>query len=307
MAGSGRIVAGVLAPHPPHLVYGENPERNEPKSECGWEELRWAYERCRKSVLALKPDVLIVHSPHWPTIVGHHLLGLPEFHGLSVDPIFPNLFRYHFDMKVDVELSKLIASEITSAGMISKLMTNPSFRVDYGTITSCALMNPAWDIPIVSLSANIAPFYYSNEVGQAEMVKLGEATRIAVEKSGRRAVLLASNSLSHRHFTTEPEIPEDMSSEHPYRHGQYLWDMQMIRLMKEGRTKELLSVLPDFEEHTEAEVKSGAFAWMLSALGLPTFPAEVHGYGTVIGTGNAVVEWNMEQHAAKTASIASSA
>ena len=64
-----------------------------------------ATQRCRKSVLALKPDVLIVHSPHWPTIVGHHLLGLPEFHGLSVDPIFPNLFRYRYELQVDVELS----------------------------------------------------------------------------------------------------------------------------------------------------------------------------------------------------------
>ena len=61
---SGSIVAGVLAPHPPHLVYAENPPQNEPRAECGWEVLRWGYERCRKSILALKPDVLIVHSPH---------------------------------------------------------------------------------------------------------------------------------------------------------------------------------------------------------------------------------------------------
>mgnify|MGYP003349875564 CR=1 FL=1 len=55
----GKIVAGVLAPHPPHLVYGENPPQNEPRSECGWENLRWAYERCRKSIKKLKPDVLL--------------------------------------------------------------------------------------------------------------------------------------------------------------------------------------------------------------------------------------------------------
>jgi len=42
--------------------------------------LRWGYERARKDFLAKKPDVLIVHSPHWQTIVGHHFLkggGLP--------------------------------------------------------------------------------------------------------------------------------------------------------------------------------------------------------------------------------------
>ena len=44
----GEIIAGFLAPHPPHLVYGENPPQNEPRSKGGWEQLRWAYERVRK-------------------------------------------------------------------------------------------------------------------------------------------------------------------------------------------------------------------------------------------------------------------
>ena len=37
MSDSGQILAGFLAPHPPHLVYGENPVRNEPRSTGGWE------------------------------------------------------------------------------------------------------------------------------------------------------------------------------------------------------------------------------------------------------------------------------
>ena len=42
--GKGRIVAGCIAPHPPHLVYAENPPQNEPVAEGGWEQLRWGYE-----------------------------------------------------------------------------------------------------------------------------------------------------------------------------------------------------------------------------------------------------------------------
>ena len=60
---SGRIVAGVLAPHPPHLVYAENPPQNEPRAECGREVLRWGYERCRRNVLAKRPDVLLCDEP----------------------------------------------------------------------------------------------------------------------------------------------------------------------------------------------------------------------------------------------------
>ncbi len=288
----GKIIAGVLAQQPPHLVYGENPPQNEPRSEGGWENLRWAYERCRARILAMKPDVLLVHSPHWMTVVGHHFLAVDRFRGLSVDPIFPHLFRYQYDLKVDVELSLSIAEETKKQGLVTRLMKNPDFRIDYGTICSLHLMNPAWDIPIVSLSSNNSPYYFSNEVGQEQMMKLGEATRIAIEKSGKRAVLLASNSMSHRHFTSAPEIPEDMSHEHVYHHGQYLWDMQILKLMREGKGKELLAVLPEFIDMASAEVKAGALSWMLSALGVPDYPAIVHGYGTVIGTGNAVVEWN---------------
>ena len=32
-------------------------------------------------------------------------------------------------------------------------------------------------------------------------------------------------------------------------------------------------------------------------MGYPELPGELHGYGTVIGTGNAVIEWNLEKHA----------
>ncbi len=290
-SGGGAIVAGILAPHPPHLVYAENPPQNEPRSEGGWESIRWGYERLRRNLDPADFDVLIVHSPHWRTVVGHHFLGVPHFSSLSVDPVFPNLFRYHFDLDVDVELAEAIHDEARAAGLVTKMMRNPSFRVDYGTITSCHMVNPKWDRPIVGISSNAAFFYFSSEVGQEQMIALGEATRRAVEKSGRRAVLLASNSLSHRHFTVEPPIPEDMSHEHSYHHGQYLWDMRMLDHMRAGRTRQLIDELPDFIEQTESEANAGCLSWLIAALGFPTYPAEVHGYGTVIGTGNAVVEW----------------
>ncbi|TAH36359.1 MAG: tRNA U-34 5-methylaminomethyl-2-thiouridine biosynthesis protein [Planctomycetota bacterium] len=295
MAQTGKIVAGVLAPHPPHLVYAENPPQNEARSEGGWEELRWGYERLRRNLARKEYEVLIVHSPHWKTVVGHHFLGVRHFKSLSVDPVFPNLFRYHFDLDVDVELAEAVCAEAESAGLVTKMMRNPDFRVDYGTITSCHLVHPAWDKPIVGISSNSDFYYFSNEVGQAQMIALGEATRRAVEKSGRRAVLLASNSLSHRHFTEEPEVPEDMAHEHIYHHGQYLWDMRLLQLMKEGKCRQLVDEMPDFIEQTVSEAREGSLSWLMGALAFPDYPAEVHAYGTVIGTGNAVVEWDPER------------
>jgi 2-aminophenol/2-amino-5-chlorophenol 1,6-dioxygenase subunit beta len=295
MGSKGQIVAGVLAPHPPHLVYAENPPQNEPRSQGGWDGLRWGYEKVRANLVAQKPDVILIHSPHWQTVVGHHVLGLPRFTGRSVDPIFPHLFRFDYDVNVDVDLSLAIAEEGKRAGMLMKVMNNPDFRIDYGTITSAYLVDPTLKIPIVNLSSNNSPYYFSDAIGQEEMKKLGEVTRLAIEKSGKRAVLLASNSLSHRHFVTEPELPEDMSAEHIFDQNQYAWDMKVLKLMSEGRTGELMKILPQFILEAAAEVKAGALTWMLSAMEYPTYPAQVHSYGSVIGTGNAVVEWSHER------------
>ncbi len=294
-SANGRIVAGLLAPHPPHLVYGDNPPQNEPRSEGGWEVLRWGYERVRQSLATRPFDVIIVHSPHWRTVVGTHLLGVPRFQGLSVDPVFPNLFRYHYDITVDVPLAEAICAAAQEEGLLATMMRNPHFRVDYGTITSAHLTNPAWDKPIVGMSSSGSFFYFSDDYGQDEMIALGRATRKAVEASGRKAVLLASNSLSHRHFTQEPPVPEDMSFEHIYHHGQYLWDMRVLRLMKEGKTRQLVDEMPDFIEQSVSEAKAGCLTWLLSALQFPTYPAAVHAYGTVIGTGNAIVEWDPQR------------
>ena len=290
---NGQIVAGFLAPHPPHLVYGENPSQNEPTAEGGWEQLRWAYERARKSIEQLKPDVLLVHSPHWMTQQGHHFLGVPHLSGKSVDPIFPNIFRYQFELDVDVALAEACCNEGAKLGLYTKMMRNPNFRVDYGTITTLHMIRPQWDIPVVGLSANNSPYYLSTQEGLEEMDRLGKATRKAIEKTGRRAVLLASNTLCHWHFHEEPATPEDMSQEHPQSFSGYKWDMKIIDLLRQGKTKEVFQLLPQFIDEAFAEVKSGAFSWMFAAMGYPEIPGELHGYGTVIGTGNAVMEWNL--------------
>jgi len=226
------------------------------------------------------------------------VLAVPKLQGLSVDPIFPHLFRYHFEMEVDCELAHAIVSEAKVEGLEAKAMEHPHFRVDYGTIVTLHLMNPTWDIPIVGISANNSPYFHDDRTAQDEMTALGEATRRAIEKTGRRAVLAASNSLSHRHFSAEPDprLPEDMSREHVFSQGQYEWDVRMINLLRQGKLKEFYEILPDFMHEAFAEIKAGGLTWMLAAMGFPEIPAALHGYGSVIGTGNAVMEWNLEAH-----------
>ncbi|MEC9394118.1 MAG: tRNA U-34 5-methylaminomethyl-2-thiouridine biosynthesis protein [Candidatus Thermoplasmatota archaeon] len=288
----GQIVAGCLAPHPPHLVYADNPPQNEAYSEGGWETLRWGYQRLARKLKNIDYDAIVIFTPHWQTYIGTHFLGLPEFSSKSVDPVFPNLFRYNYDLKVDVELSEAMRDAASDQGIITKMMRNPDFRVDYGTITSCHLLNPEWDKPIVAISSTRNTHYYSPEVMVEQATALGHACAKAIEDSGKRVVLVASHSLSHRHFVEEAPLPEDMSREHIYNHSQYVWDMKIIEMMRDGKSREVIDIMPEFTEQTIAETEGGGLIWMLGAMGFPDFPAEIYGYQSVIGTGNVIACWD---------------
>ena len=288
----GQIVAGCLAPHPPHLVYADNPPQTEAYSEGGWETLRWGYQRLARKLKNIEYDAIVIFTPHWQTYIGTHFLGLPQFKSKSVDPVFPNLFRYNYDLTVDVDLAQAMHDEAHAQGIITKMMTNPDFRVDYGTITSCHLLNPEWDKPIVTISSNRNTHYYSPEVMVEQATALGRACAKAIEESGKRVVLVASHSLSHRHFVEEAPLPEDMSREHIYNHSQYVWDMKIIDMMREGKSREVIDIMPEFTEQTMAETEGGGLIWMLGAMGYPKFPAEIYGYQSVIGTGNVVACWD---------------
>ena len=291
----GEVVLGCLAPHPPHLVYAENPPQNQPRSEGGWEMLRWGYRVLARKLAGIEYDTIVIFTPHWQTYIGTHFLGLPHFRSLSVDPIFPNLFRFSYDLKVDVELSQAMHDAAAASGMVTKMMRNPDFRIDYGTITSCQLLDPTWRRPIACISSNRSRHYYSVEVMNEQATALGEACRRAIEESGRKVVLVSTNSLSHRHFTTEAPLPEDMSREHIYNHSQYVWDMKLIRMMRQGRMQEIIDLMPEFTEQTMAETDGGGLTWMMAAMGMPDYPAEIYGYQSVIGTGNTIAAWDPDE------------
>ena len=112
----GEIVLGCLAPHPPHLIYAENPDANEAFAEGGWETLRWGYHRLARKLKSIDYDCIVVLTPHWQTYVGTHFLGVERFQNISVDPIFPNLFRFHHDITVDIEMAEAMSLCISCKG-----------------------------------------------------------------------------------------------------------------------------------------------------------------------------------------------
>ena len=98
----------------------------------------------------------------------------------------------------------------------------------------------------------------------------------------------------HEDVYKELNDPEDPEFESIYNSNQAAWDRRVIELMKSGKCQQLLDEMPDFIEQANAECKDGGLTWLLGALNVPEYSANVYGYGSVIGTGNAVVEWEEE-------------
>ena len=91
---------------------------------------------------------------------------------------------------------------------------------------------------------------------------------------------------------TEAPLPEDMRREHINNHSQYVWDMKLIDMMRRGEMREVSDVLPEMIEQTMAEAEGCGLTWMMAAMGMPDYPAEIYGYQSVIGPGTAIAAWD---------------
>ena len=61
----------------------------------------------------------------------------------------------------------------------------------------------------------------------------------------------------------------------------------------QDKIRELMDIFPQWVSESRSETKAGSFPWMMAAMDYPTYGAELHGYGTVVGIGNAVMEWRV--------------
>jgi 2-aminophenol/2-amino-5-chlorophenol 1,6-dioxygenase beta subunit len=68
--------------------------------------------------------------------------------------------------------------------------------------------------------------------------------------------------------------------------------MKLVQMMREGKMREVIDILPEMIEQTMAEAEGGGLSWMMAAMGYPDYPAEIYGYQSVIGTGNAIAAWD---------------
>ena len=62
------IERAFIVPGLPHLAYNND----------GWQELKAAYKKAGESIQAMNPDVLVIYSSQWISVLGHSFQADPN-------------------------------------------------------------------------------------------------------------------------------------------------------------------------------------------------------------------------------------
>lgn len=268
----GSIIGAYIVPGLPHLTSDKAVE--------SWAALRRGFRQAGDQVKSLQPDVLVIYSTQWISVLGHSFQANPHLQGFHVDDNWYDMGDFPFDLRVDATLSVRTAEIAADLGLATKTVNYEGFPVDTGTLVALRFMNPNSVIPVAVVSCNIY-------AGQADSLMLGRAVRQAIEESGKRAVVIACSGLSTRFFTEEI----DPQTDHVSRPEDDAWNRRILGLIEQGKNNEALALSGEYAQAAVADMGFKAFAWLMGVLATPATPGQVLAYGPVWGSGAAVVEY----------------
>lgn len=263
------IVPGI--PHP-LLCPDDNP---------GWKRLREAFDAVRDQITALKPDVLLVYSTMWPSIIGHQIQAHPSPTWVHVDELFHDLGSIPYSFEMDVELANAMCDASKARGLSARTIAYDGFPIDTGSVVALKLLNPDNAIPAVIVSSNV----YSD---RAETVVFGKAVADALEAQGKRAVAVSVMTLSNRLFTDWIDPADD----HVHSGKDDEWNRKILEFLAQGRLEDVAQLSRTIQKQIRVKkVVNFKPMWFLSALAGPhnRYEGEVLAYEALYGTGGAVV------------------
>jgi 2-aminophenol/2-amino-5-chlorophenol 1,6-dioxygenase alpha subunit len=246
-----------------------------------WAALAEAVRTTGEALRAARPDVLVVLSTQWFTVLGHQLQMDPNPQGTRVDE---NWYAYDYgtlayDLQVDVEFTERWAQEIERDGFQARRTHYEDFPIDTGTVATRPLLDPGSQIPIALVSCNL--YADAQDLGSLAAAALRSAAA-----TGRRVAFLAVSGLSSGLIQRWIEPGED-AIEAP---GHDRWNRRMLDLLAAGKLDDALALREEYAREAQADSQFRALAF-LAGTGCLTGPADVRAYGPIWGTGAAVIHW----------------
>ena len=269
---SGQFVGGFICPGKPHILLA-------PDQNPGWQSLHDSFAEARKAIAALEPDLLLLYSTQWPSIIGHQFQADPEPTWKLVDQDFHALGTMDYQLRMDPEFAELYCQAAKARGLTARTVAYRGFPIDTGTVVALELLDPERTLSAGVVSCNM----YAD---RAETIILGKAAQDAVAQSGKRVVAVAVTAFSNRMWTEWVDPKDDRI--HSAKDEE--WNQKLLDLLREGRLEDVSQLARQFTAQAHGDSKLKAIWWLSACMGQSNdFTGTVYDYQPVWGTGNALV------------------
>ena len=263
------IIGAFTVPHPPLIVHEVGKGReNEIAATIA------AYVQVAKKIANLKPETIVVTSPHAPLYRDYfHISPGTEAFGDFSDFGAPEV-RFH--LFYDADFVKAVCSEADKADIAAGTKGEKRAPLDHGTMVPLYFINKYYtDYKLVriGLSGQSYKAHYA----------LGECIRRAAEKTGKSVVVVASGDLSH---VLKSDGPYGYRAEGP------VYDERIMDVMERADFGKLFSFSPDFCENA-AECGHRSFIIMAGSLDRTAVRAEKLSYEGPFGVGYGICAYEV--------------
>lgn len=193
------IVAGYMVPHPPLII----PEIGR-GNEIQVEETIKAYEKVAEEIAGIKPETLVILSPHSVMYADYFHISpgksaFGNFAGFGAGGV---TLKEEYDEMLRDEICRLADCEDFPAGTMGERDSS----LDHGTMVPLWYIRRKYDDgKIIRIGLSALPLI--------DHYRLGMIIRDAAENTGRKVAIVASGDLSHKlreygPYGFEPEGPE---------------------------------------------------------------------------------------------------
>ena len=268
----GEVIGGFILQPMPHPLLT-------PDANPAYRAIRESYAKVRAALEELNPDLIVIYSTRWASIIGHQIQSDPNPKWNVVDQNFHALGTIHYDFRVDQEFGESWCDAAKSRGLTARCVNYHGFPVDTGSLVNIKLLNPDNRFPVSIVSCNV----YAD---RAETIVLGKSARDAIEASGKRVVTIAVTGLSSRQWTNWID-PADDRINSPKDDD---WNRKLLSILDDGRLEDVAQLARTFSAEANGDNRMKAIWWLAAVMGQHNaYDGVVYDYQPVWGTGAALV------------------
>ena len=206
-------------------------------------------------------DTFVVLDAHWLVNAGYHVNANHGFKGVFTSHEFPQFIQnMGYEYQGNAALGDLIAETATGMGVHTLSHQIDSLDLEYGTLVPMRYMNGDGALKVVSVAAMCT--VHSLQASR----RLGEAIRVAIERSDSNVALIASGSLSHHIWANEDYAANNGTFTISSKFNEVV-DRRVMEMWQNGETELFLEMLPDYAKFCDGEGDMHDTIMLFGALG----------------------------------------